>query len=903
MLTSLGARWGARRHPARLLAAVAALLFVLAGAGLMADQTAGTLRVSLSGRAAVDASLQVTSDREPSRRWSAVLARGHGATVTGLPPAMYHVTVIPALGGTRATIVVAVTAGEIVSLAVGIGSGGSTDWRLAVVDRSRTSQGMHFDGPALRDVPTGSGLPGLLDATAPFLIGDRLDTGGLGLGNSERVGSRGASWTRASVRIDGVRVPDGPVPVDRLALVPDLDAFDAVVVGFGGATPDIDTPGPTIVLVPRRPGPERRGAFDVSFTTSGMVSTTRAAAPSIEQLDSWKSAGLQYGGPVGAHTGLFVSGTAFGMRERDRDRPAVLSSSVGVGQAHFISDRSPRTQVRLLARAERVKRPYAPLQFVNTTLAERDLFLHVEASAEHQTAPGARAQLKAAFERAGMTPDAGLPSAVVMDWVVDGIVPGTINDDRATRSEVRVELASSEMHGHVVEGGLTLARATSSSHVLAAPTIAELVAGVPARVWIPALPLVDSHRAATHFALYVNDRIRARSNLTADLGLRLQVSRGSAGADASRFPWRAALPRASVRWAPRLLTVFGGYGRYQEELPLSLLAFGDPGEPVTSVYRWSDVDGNGSFDPGEAGPLVALAGRGPAVASADTALKSPHTDEVTFGAERRLGARLVVSVTGSIRRERSILRSVNVGIPLASYATVYILDQGQDYEGAADDRLLAIYDRAPASFGQDRYQLTNAPDDSAKYEGLEIAWAWNGVRWWTTGGASALRTEAAGGNRGFRSDENDQGVIGEVFEDPNAATNARGRLFFDRGYALKLAAGFRAPHDVRAAVTARYEDGQPFARLVVAPDLAQGPEIVQAYPNGRTRFMFVATVDARVEKWFNVGRRRAALRLEVFNLTNVDNEVEENPLTGIDFRRTTAVQPPRAVRVGFHVEF
>ncbi len=146
-------------------------------------------------------------------------------------------------------------------------------------------------------------------------------------------------------------------------------------------------------------------------------------------------------------------------------------------------------------------------------------------------------------------------------------------------------------------------------------------------------------------------------------------------------------------------------------------------------------------------------------------------------------------------------------------------------------------------------------------------------------------------------------MIGELFEDPNAQTNARGRLFFDRGYALKWTTGVRAPHDLRFGATARYEDGQPFARLVIAPDLAQGPEIVQAYANGRTRFTFIATIDARVEKWFAVGDRRAALRLEVFNLTNLGNEVEENPVTGPDFRRTTAVQPPRAVRVGFHVEF
>jgi hypothetical protein len=78
---------------------------------------------------------------------------------------------------------------------------------------------------------------------------------------------------------------------------------------------------------------------------------------------------------------------------------------------------------------------------------------------------------------------------------------------------------------------------------------------------------------------------------------------------------------------------------------------------------------------------------------------------------------------------------------------------------------------------------------------------------------------------------------------------------------------------------------------------------VAAYPNGRTRFTFTATVDAKVEKRVRVAGHAAAVRIEVFNLTNLGLEVEENPITGPAFRQTTAVQPPRAIRIGFHLEF
>jgi hypothetical protein len=216
---------------------------------------------------------------------------------------------------------------------------------------------------------------------------------------------------------------------------------------------------------------------------------------------------------------------------------------------------------------------------------------------------------------------------------------------------------------------------------------------------------------------------------------------------------------------------------------------------------------------------------------------------------------------------------------------------------------LLIYSRLPSSFGLDRFLLTNIAGERASYEGIEIDWRYAGVRWWSMLGASASQTDGSGGNRGFRSDENDQGVIGELFENPNAVSFSTGRLFFDRAYVLKWSTGYHGPRGIRAAVTARYEDGQPFSRLVIAQGLAQGPEIVSAYHPGRTRFTFIGTIDARLEKDFRIGPRRAAIRLDLFNLTNFGYEVEENALTGPDFRKTTAVQPPRALRLGFHVEF
>jgi hypothetical protein len=154
------------------------------------------------------------------------------------------------------------------------------------------------------------------------------------------------------------------------------------------------------------------------------------------------------------------------------------------------------------------------------------------------------------------------------------------------------------------------------------------------------------------------------------------------------------------------------------------------------------------------------------------------------------------------------------------------------------------------------------------------------------------------GSRGFHAAENDVAVLGELFTDPNAATHARGRPFFDRSYTVKLAGVYRFSRGVRLGVIARYQDGQPFSRTVVVADLNQGAEAIRAVSAGRSRFTYTGTFDVRLQKEFVRGRRRMAVVADMFNLPNMRKEVEEDVVLGPRYRRETAVQPPRTVLVG-----
>jgi hypothetical protein len=91
--------------------------------------------------------------------------------------------------------------------------------------------------------------------------------------------------------------------------------------------------------------------------------------------------------------------------------------------------------------------------------------------------------------------------------------------------------------------------------------------------------------------------------------------------------------------------------------------------------------------------------------------------------------------------------------------------------------------------------------------------------------------------------------------------------------------------------------------LVVVNDLPQGPDFVRAVANGRHRFAYTMTVDARLEKTVTLGPRRLGLSLEAFNLLQGRHEVEEDVVTGPAFRTPTFAQPPRAIRFGLRLDF
>jgi hypothetical protein len=891
------------------VAVIVVVLMLMPPAPVQASDD-GVLRVHVVHAPGVAVPVRLVVARSPNGADPREVVLEGGASpalINGLSPGTYDVS-LEVSGAAATTESVSISAARVTVLVVRLAPAGGAP-SIQRRDAFRIGEGADFDVRSIRDLPSAHDLWSLVETAAPFVIVDRVSTGGLGLGRSALMGSRGESWALTAVSFGGLQIRS-PTRTGLLPVGPDMNAADAVTVTSGLAPVEVDTPGVRLGFVPKQPGSQWHGGFDASVTTPGMVGDNALSfAPSVARIEDWRDAGAFAGGPLTSFTGLFAAAAFSRAASLERDLSRLDTAERSSLFAHLVSQPSPLARIALLGAVERAVYPFDDRrQFSGTDVTERSTFTRGQLSWDRMTTRGSRRTVAVGFQRGAWRPDvpAGATGGTI-DRAVDRVVPSPAADLVHSQFDLRAEWGSAVVRwgpvAHDLRAGVTLRRSGAAHDIVALPTVAERVAGLPARVWLPTAPTVGSSRTLSELGVYAADRVALGSSFTIDAGVRADLVRGSADGSGSRIRWATVSPRVSFRWSPAAIAVFGGVGRYAGGHPLSWLAFGDPGEATWNVSRWTDPNADGIYAPGEAGVLVARAGAGATVGSIDPDLRVPRTTEWVVGAEIRPTRHSTLRGSIIIRRQTDLVGVVNTGVPTSDYRLFFVPDINSDEGSPQDDQLLPIYERLPSSFGNDALLLTNPDADPVRHDGIEVTYQITSPRWFMVFGATAYRTLGRGGLLGHDVLENDQLVPGDRFSNPNATDDPAGRLFFDRAYVGKWTTAYRAPGDVRLAAVVRYQDGQPFTRYVVASDLAGGPEIVHAYPVGRTRFTYTATVDFRVEKGISRGSRRASVRLDVFNLTNHANELEEDVVSGPGFRLSTVVQPPRTLRLGVRFEF
>ncbi len=882
----------------RSLTALALLCPAFAAAGL----DTGTVEVRLAPPASAGSGPAVARLRALAFEWSAEAEERAGAAVfLQVPPGDHELTVERA-GSVSARSTVRVAPGGVAVLTATLAATRSA-LTSAVLDQP--VEGTAFAAEWLRDLPASRDPWSLLETVETVSVADRMDTGGVWAGVPGRVTAHGTSLTQATFTFGGADVID-PLGSGFALLDPDLAWLSSLRLATSLLPAGVAGAGPVLAATPLRPG----ASWTASLT--GDMASPRGApdgvAPPFARLDRWRNGTAVVRGPLGARVGLGLAVAARDARRFEREDPLVLSSRRLAAMGQLVLRPGEGQEARLLAVGQTTERPFAARAAAVDPMSREDArFALVRGEWVGRGRDGTLAGVTATYARA--TLDAadvalGAPVERLRGGAVPLIpLPGGETSSRAIL-EAHLERPTGLFGAHgILALGASVTRETATLRPVPGTwSIPERVAGFGARSWQVSVGRVQPRWRSRDSAAWIEGRTDAARRLSLRAGARVEWLGASAEGAADDVAWQTVSPRLRLRWRlGETLALVAGAGQYRHQLPLSHLGFGDPFAPTAEAYRWDDRDGDGAFRDVERGPLVARLGPGAPVALLDAGLRPPLTREVLLGIERR-GGLWIARFVGVYRRETDLLESVNQGITAADHVRRTVPDPGGDILGSGDDQLLPVYDRRAASFGADRYVLTNAPADDAWHEGAEITVAREGERLGLLFGATAHRSDGPNAWRGFRASENDQGFIGERRDQPNADTFARGRLFGDRAYTIKVAARYAAPGDLRLGVAARYQDGQPFARLVIARDLGQGVEAIQAVPNGRHRFEFAITVDARAEKGFDLGRSRVALVAEAFNVLGNAHEVEEDVVSGPGFRAVTASQPPRVLRFGLRLD-
>lgn len=772
------------------------------------------------------------------------------------------------------------------------------------VNRPLTST---FDAALLRDLPSADNLFSLLETTQAAVISDHF-SGGVNPAKSVRLGAFLTSWTQTAFRIDDVDISSatrgGPV------FVPPIAPWQHVSVTSGVVPADVSGPGLLISLEPLRPS----GTWRATVTGSGSGEPLVAggggfAAPIARQTGFAHASGIVEGPIVPGKAAVLMSASTTHASQAERGSAAAMSGAIDSVYALLLYTPREGEQVRTLGWRQVASYPASHDQaYPEAGARRRETSTHVQSTWARGDASTARWRAFGAFTRRAFDRAAGLPSLPTIERLLDGPAsilaePG-VGRERRWSAGVRGQTAVRRLFGasHTLQAGLDASVASFRADATGPVAIRERVGGVPARLWsYSATP--ETHRSRHGLAAFVTDRAVLGGDLTIDAALRFDRVRGRASGAQRGVTWNTWLPRAAAHWrvweAGRS-AVFASYSRTADSLLLDLLAYGDPAAPVADVFRWSGGP--------EIGPLVTRVGPGAGpdgrLTTLDPSLARPMTREVIAGVESGLPGGFRIRLAHLIKRAAHSIVAFNIGAPESSYAVSTIPDPGPNRLDPVDDQLLPIYNRLPGTFGQDRYFLSNSHQPEARVRGWVLIADRSSDRLYLSMGATMQFTDAPAGYRGFLPVENDLVAGGEIASNPNAATHARGNLFWDRQYTGKITGVFRLAGDLRVGAVARYQDGQPFARVVIAEGLNQGAEAIRAFRNGKSRFTFTGTLDVRVQKGFPLpGGHRAEFVVDGYNVLNLGKEVEEWVVTGPAFRTPTAVQPPLALHVGLRFVF
>jgi len=788
-----------------------------------------------------------------------------------------------------------------------------------VVDESPLATRTTISAPQIENLPSAHSLWSLIENQDFAATTNRIDVGGLWETRPALFSARGAtSWTQNVYLLNGMDVSD-PYATGRPLFVPDYFSLGSTQMSNADLPASAFHPGGLLTLIPRDATPDFRGGFsgfyiDKSMTVSNITPALRKEGlTESHSLNNLTEFNLHFSGPIsGPALRFFASATSQSVNRNTADFERDDTSLLYSGLVHVCYER-PHSIFRFFWTGQKISDPTQgaarSVPFASTIRrSDRSNILHIS----WETPPQETHRFRAGLGYAGLRSSGETQGGPQVPQTFDlfqpwGAAPRAGSESRSRFAgwfEGESFFAGILGADHLLEYGVRVSMERAASRLNPRDGIyLYTFNGSPAQVAFVDAPREERENGAT-LNLYARETLRF-GRVAVFFGANFGLSRASSSA-------------ASIRWT-NLAPHFGldiplaaggrsrlrlSAARYYFTLPLSYLATGNPDAPGLSVHAWNDLDQDLAFQPGEDGPL--LRREGPLYGAIDPALKRPYSDEFVAAWINDLGHGWIFTLAGFQRETRNLVATVNTGVTASDYTPLTIQDDGDDrIPGSHDDLTFTVFDQNPETRGNDFTLLSNPGGRVSRYVGLDLTLVKRAGPDFLFYLALTATHAVAATNPGNTEYENDEGVLGALFENPNAAINSKGRPRFDRAYTGRIGVSFKAPLGTRFGAVVKYYDGQPFTRKIVVPDLNQGLIYIQAHPRGVARYEYNMTVDIRIEKDFAWKQGTLRLFLDGFNVLNRNLATSENEWTGPTFplRFATEIQSPRVLRVGLNFEF